>query len=85
MASQRSASMSQWKEPDAVADKVLKRAEVSKVSRPGREERSPTAYPYAALARGMPPVANLCKRRSPGDYKIDSRWHSSKRSTAGKT
>lgn len=32
MASQRSASMSQWKEPDAVADKVLKRAEVSKVS-----------------------------------------------------
>lgn len=32
MASKRSMSMSEWKEPDSVADKVLKRAEVSKVS-----------------------------------------------------
>ena len=32
MATQRSVSMPQWKEPDTVADKVLKRAEVSKVS-----------------------------------------------------
>ena len=32
MATQRSVSMPQWKEPNTVADKVLKRAEVSKVS-----------------------------------------------------
>lgn len=32
MATQQSMSMPEWKEPDTVADKVLKRAEVSKVS-----------------------------------------------------
>lgn len=57
MASQRSASMSQWKEPDAVADKVLKRAEVSKVSRSGRGETD---------SRHIPPILPSFSRQTAG-------------------